>query len=131
MEKRLGKGKMKWGDRGKEARRDSREGGRRERKDRIRKEERQNKRQGKREKRTLAPTEGKRCTEEKMERRMKRSESVTSAKKISQCLNVDKSQESGIYLSLNTSIFLASSPALRVLQNNHFIPCLRHWWCKD
>lgn len=47
---------------------------------------------------------------------MKRSESVTSAKKISQCLNVDKSQESGIYLSLNTSIFLASSPALRVLQ---------------
>lgn len=48
------------GDRGKEVRRDSREGGRRERKDRIRKEERQNKRQGKREKRTLAPTEGKR-----------------------------------------------------------------------
>lgn len=44
------------GDGGKEARRDSREGGERgrKRKGRVRKEERQNKRRGKREKRTLA-----------------------------------------------------------------------------
>lgn len=48
------------GDRGKEVRRDSREGGRREKKDRVRKEERHDKRQGKREKRTLDPMERKR-----------------------------------------------------------------------